>query len=299
MKHTLKITLFLVILFFIAQLIGLLILSKNVVVMESTSGVINIKHFDTIVGPSLQQPPKFTFWYFIIAFLIGTGIILILVKLKKIKWWKVLFFLTLWMTMSITFSVFMSDILALILSMFLTFWRMLKPNTIIRNLSELFIYAGIAIIFVPVLDIFWTITLLLVISTYDIFAVRKSKHMVKMMEFMTKDSNNAFAGMAIPYKKENPNEKKHVAVLGGGDIAFPLLFVGVVMEHLILVDMFSKITAFFLSSIIILIVTLSLFFLLLYSEKDKFYPAMPYLTCGCLAGYSIVWGLARMLLLVN
>jgi len=276
-----------------AQIIGLGLLSKNITVTELSPGIIDIQHADTIAGPPMEvENPQFTFWYFIIAFLIGTLFILVLVKFKKIGWWKVLFFLTLWMTMSIAFSVVMSHILALIVSMVLTFWRMLKPNTIIRNLSELFIYAGIAVMFVPMLNIFWIIMLLLVISVYDMFAVWKSKHMVKMAKFMTEESDNVFAGLAIPYNKK---DKKTVAILGGGDIAFPLIFIGVVMEHLILVNMFSKVAAFFISSIIILTVTVALLLLFLYSKKDKFYPAMPYLTSGCLVGYVIVWILTQLL----
>ena len=81
---------------------------------------------------------------------------------------------------------------------------------------------------------------------------------------------NVFAGFFIPYKKE-------VAVLGGGDVGFPLLFTSVVMKD------------FGLYSLIITIsVTISLSFLLFYSKKKKFYPAMPIITLGCFIGYFIL-----------
>ncbi len=44
-------------------------------------------------------------------------------------------------------------------------------------------YTGIAILFVPILNVFWMIILLIVISIYDAYAVWKSKHMVKMANF--------------------------------------------------------------------------------------------------------------------
>ena len=45
----------------------------------------------------------------------------------------------------------------------------------------------------------------------------------------------------------------------------------------------------FLKTLIIpLFVSLALFYLLVKAKKDKFYPAMPYLTVGCVMGYLIV-----------
>ena len=71
--------------------------------------------------------------------------------------------------------------------------------------------------------------------------------------------------------------RSRTAVLGGGDIGFPLIFTGTVLfsvglERALIVTMFS---------------TLSLFILLILSKKDRFYPAMPFLTTGCLVGFAI------------
>ena len=82
------------------------------------------------------------------------------------------------------------------------------------------------------------------------YAVWKSKHMVKMAKFQTK--SNIFAGLMLPYQKKTgkvvsavtKTEKKEsaphtaiekkkelkTAILGGGDVAFPLLFAGVVLK---------------------------------------------------------------------
>ena len=68
------------------------------------------------------------------------------------------------------------------------------------------------------------------------------------------------------------------AILGGGDIGFPLLFAGVVMKTV----GFTKVL------IIPVVVSISLFILLYFAEKNKFYPAMPFLSAGCFLGYGLV-----------
>ena len=99
-------------------------------------------------------------------------------------------------------------------------------------------------------------------------AVWYTKHMIKLAKFQT--SLKVFAGLLIPY------DKKRAAILGGGDIGFPLLFTVVIYKSL------------GPSALVIpLFVALSLFLLLVYGKKNRYYPAMPYLSAGCLAGYFV------------
>ena len=116
--------------------------------------------------------------------------------------------------------------------------------------------------------------------------------------------NKMFAGLLIPYKKSQKAIKtkmelklpKHIevketetssAILGGGDIAFPLLFAGSVMTFLIESGLSQEI-AFFKSLIIPLFSSLALFLLFIKSQKGKFYPAMPFISVGCFIGYGII-----------
>ena len=92
-------------------------------------------------------------------------------------------------------------------------------------------------------------------------------------------------GKEVEEVKEEPRN----AILGGGDIAFPLIFAGVVMDSLIKGGMLTKSIAFLNALIIPLIVTVSLFLLLSLAKRDRFYPAMPFVTAGCLIGYGLVW----------
>ena len=64
------------------------------------------------------------------------------------------------------------------------------------------------------------------------------------------------------------------------------------MEHLITVVGLTKLMALFLSFSITLGAGLGLLLLFLYSKKDTFYPAMPFISMGCFAG----WGLILIIL---
>ena len=185
--------------------------------------------------------------------------------------------------------------------MALTVWKLFKPNIIIQNLSEVFIYGGLAAILVPMLNLFAAFMMLVTISIYDYIAVYRTKHMVKLAKFQSE--SKVFAGLFIPYERnqiffslkpakpkipeKEPKRKKSVAVLGGGDIGFTLIFAGVVMKDLMLQE--TMLIGFLKTLIIPAVVSLALLFLLMKGEKDKFYPAMPILSLGCFLGWLVVW----------
>ena len=106
-----------------------------------------------------------------------------------------------------------------------------------------------------------------------------------------------FSGFFIPYlgKKDrdlvnqakksrlkNLKEKKmrvNIAILGGGDIVFPIILAGVVLRTLGLFD----------AIIISIGATLALAYLFYTSEKGKFYPAMPFISAGCFIALGLVY----------
>jgi len=230
MKHTAKVTLILLVIFFCAQMIGLAITNQYIDAEASLeSGKTEFRNVE-ISGITLERPDvneTYSFVYITIAILIGTFLILLLIKFKKNLIWKAWYFIAVLMCLSISFAA----------------WR--------------------------------------------------SKHMIKLAKFQAK--SNMFAGLFIPYKKgkvvslRKKGSKKgksktqkvqtQVAVLGGGDIGFPLLCAGVILK------------TFGLGYALIIppIATLSLAGLFLYSRKGKFYPAMPVLSAGCFVGIGIVY----------
>jgi presenilin-like A22 family membrane protease len=86
--------------------------------------------------------------------------------------------------------------------------------------------------------------------------------------------------------------KVNVAILGGGDIVFPIITAGVMLKTFGFnaVHLFGTIFLLPLSSLFVTFgATLGLAYLLLFSEKKKFYPAMPFITAGILLGMILSW----------
>nr|MBI4156780.1 hypothetical protein [Candidatus Woesearchaeota archaeon] len=256
MKHSLKIVLVLLVLFLLAQVIGLFI----------TKSYLKQGLPYNIERPEINEETSYIQFTFII--IIVTILALIITKLKLNTLWKVWFFLSVLIILSISLSSFLNQYLAFLIALILTILKIFKNNVYTHNISELFLYGGIAAVFVPLMNLFSVSIFLIIISVYDLIAVYKTKHMIALAEFQTK--MKLFAGLYIPYKKKE-------AILGGGDIAFPLMFAGVILKQ------FGNI-----AFIVPVIATLSLFCLFLFTKKNKFYPAMPFLTIGCFIAYAIL-----------
>jgi presenilin-like A22 family membrane protease len=176
--------------------------------------------------------------------------------------------LSVFFTLLIAFNAFINQAFALILALVFASLKTFKDNVIVHNFSELFIYGGLAVIFVPVVNIMSIVIILFLISIYDYIAVWKTKHMVRLAKFQARIK--LFAGLLIPYGNKS-------AILGGGDLGFPLIFSGVLFK-----------TYGWNAVIAVLTSTMALAFLLIKSEKSKYYPAMLFLTIGCLMGFVII-----------
>ena len=303
MKHTLKVTIALVIFFFMAQFTGLLVINSY------------IDHKKTLETKSIMYKPlpynlerpevknqSASFIYIVIAVLVGTILVLLLIKFNKPFIWKLWFFATVWLTLSIAFAAFINSAIAALLALIFSILKLYKPNVMIQNLSEIFIYGGLAAIFVPMVNLFAAFMLLIAISIYDFIAVFSTKHMIKLATFQSK--SKIFAGLLIPYERGKVSlkgkipsksevkesgkviSKQSVAVLGGGDIGFTLIFAGVVMKDLMLQE--TVLVGFLKTLIIPVFVSLALLVLLLKGPQNKFYPAMPVLSIGCFVGYLAV-----------
>lgn len=258
MKHKLSVTLIIVALFLAAQIIGLLI----------------TKEYLTEALPLGIERPVFegteSYFPLIIGIVIATALALFIIKLGALKLWRIWFFLASAYLLTIAFGAFFIGTIALLLALAFTLIKLIRPSVIIHNFTELFVYSGIAAIFVPIMSLLAVSILLLIISIYDMIAVWKTKHMIKLAEFQTK--SKMFAGLLVPYDKG-----KKAAILGGGDIGFPMLFAGVIM----------KTTGILEGFIVALFVSIALFMLLYFSKKNTYYPAMPFLTAGCAVGYLV------------
>lgn len=302
MKHNIKITLIILSMFLITQFIGLYVVdyykTETIQVFnETTNQTIN----QTINNlPSFFQTPTATtqldFVSFlvqlIIAFIIAISVVFLLAKFKlkfvMRAWFFVVTFIALYLSIQAFFGRFeIIYLIPVIIALPFAFLKVYRPNIIIHNFTELLIYPGIAAVFVPILN-FWTMMLLLlVISIYDIWAVWHSGVMQKMAKYYMNELK-VFGGFMIPYmnkkqktqfrkaktKKAKKKIKISLGILGGGDVVFPIITAGVI----------SSLFTFQAALFVVFGAFLGLTLLLFNSQKKKFYPAMPFITAGIFLG---------------
>ncbi len=285
--------------FLLTQVFGIFVLNHYIIKEVTTTKVGNITVTNTTIdwksAPFAGKPPKVnettSFIYIFIALLISTALFLLLIKLKARALGKSWYIITIIIAMSVSLGAFMSTKYAIILAVILSFLKVYKRNFYTHNFTEPLVYSGVAVFLAPLFNMYSIIALLILVAIYDYLAVNKIKHMVTLAKFQL--SNNNFVGLMIPknknqsltIKKDELNNKgkvenkddSNMAVLGGGDLTFPLIFFGVMLKYFVV---WKVITAAF-------VVTFFLGLLLVISKKGKFYPAMPFLSAGCIVGYLI------------
>ena len=133
------------------------------------------------------------------------------------------------------------------------------------------------------------------------WAVWHSGIMQKMAKYQI-NNLKVFSGFFVPYiskemrmkikkmkktKVKNKKIKVNLAILGGGDVIFPIITLGVVLMTQSVNLPFglkSFIGGFWPAVFVILGATFGLTLLFLFSEKKKFYPAMPFISAGIFLG---------------
>jgi presenilin-like A22 family membrane protease len=245
----------------------------------------------------------------IIAFVIAVVLLILFTRFKfdfVLKFW---FFIVILIAIAIFFNCFLPNekyvpLFALIFALPLAIMKVYKRNFLIHNLTELVIYPSIAAVFVPLLNLWTMIILLILISIYDMWAVWRSGIMQKMAKYQM-NQLKIFSGFIIPYiskkvkmelkqtpksKLKDKKVKANVAILGGGDVIFPIITAGVVYLTDKLYLPFRMFPNFFFEGglwpaiFVILGAALGLSYLFIFAEKKKFYPAMPFITIGIFLG---------------
>ena len=289
MKHKLAIILVLLGMFLVTQFIGLYV----------------VNHYSQNELPYGMEPPEEinpvnAFPSIIIAFIIAIALFFLLTKFKIEFILKLWFFAVIVLALGISINSFLPKeqyipLMSLIIALPFALIKVFNRNIIVHNTTELLIYPGIAAVFVPLLNIWTMIILLILISIYDAWAVWKSKIMQKMAKYQI-NTLKIFSGFFIPYlskkerekikmlkqkyKKSELKKKKikiNIAILGGGDVIFPIISAGVMLKTL----------GIWPAIFVILGAALGLSYLLFFSEKKKFYPAMPFITAGIFLGMLI------------
>ncbi len=283
MKHNVKITAVLLLMFLATQFIGLY-------VIDYYSDKDLPLGLDT---PKLEEDREYNqmFLSIVIAFVIAIGLLLLLPHFKVAFLLKLWFLIVVVIALMISFISFIPTfqyytIIALLLALPLALVKIYGQNFIIHNATELFIYPGIAAVFVPLLNIWTVIGLLVIISLYDMWAVWKTGLMQKMAKYQI-NKLKVFSGFFVPYMSKNVRKKikkmkkselkkkkikVNVAILGGGDVIFPIITAGVMMKT------FPE--TIIPALLVIFGAALGLSYLFMFAKKKKFYPAMPFISAG-------------------
>ncbi|MEA3330059.1 MAG: presenilin family intramembrane aspartyl protease [Nanoarchaeota archaeon] len=309
MKHTRKITSILILMFVLTQLIGLLVIYAYTPLIEQVeiNGTLQNQTLNPLPygleSPDVEQ--DISLISIIIAFAIAVGILFVLTKFRAAIILKIWFFIVTILVLAITFVAFehlvpwqipykIAMIAPLAIALPLAIFKIFKRNLIVHNFTELLIYPGIASVFVPLLGLGSIIILLILISLYDMWAVWHSGFMQKMAKFQMEELK-VFTGFFVPYlsksqrkklkklkqesnlkktSKKPVNMKVNLAILGGGDIVFPIITAGIILR------LWGLIPAL----LVITFATLALLGLFSISKKGKFYPAMPFISAGLFVG---------------
>lgn len=320
MKHTTKITLIVLAMFVLTLLIGIYVVnyySPIKVVDGITSNTTSPQLPFGFEPGQIEQDVDFwssVFPSLIFAFVISISIFFVLRKFRAEKFLRIWFFIVIFMTLTISLLAFLPKWKYLFYfvcaaSLVLAFFKVFKRRILIHNLTELLVYPGIAAVFVafissptsPERGVFAIIALLVLISAYDIWAVWHSGLMQKMAKYQM-NNLKIFSGFFVPYiskklrnklKKTDKSKlkktkiKANVAILGGGDVVFPIITSGIILTTPKVILPFGLkpfIGGIIPSLFVVLGATLGLTLLLIFSKKKKFYPAMPFISAGIFLG---------------
>ena len=308
-KHNIKITAIILAMFIITQLIGLYVINFYQNGNQLPYGM------EPPEKPTDDQGVGFIY-SILIAFIFAVFIFFLLTRINAEKFIRLWFFAVTTIAIGLTINVVLFKIIpefpvlwfagftALIIALPLAYFKIFKRNLLVHNITELLIYPGIAAVFVPILGVFGIIIFLLAISLYDIWAVWHSGFMQKMAKYQM-DNLKFFAGFFIPYAdkkqkskikflkqkyknksiaiKEKAFKKAKIkisaAILGGGDVIFPIITAGV----------FYKAMGLIPALIIIASATIGLLSLFIIAKKKEYYPAMPFITIAMFIGMMINW----------
>jgi len=290
--------------FLVIQFIGIYIIAS-----DSVPAFLN-----SAANPDIQQTPAFYLYQIITSFIFAIIIISLITKYKLKLFMKLWFFTVITIALSISIFAILKNIFgieryifAFTIALIFALLKIFRPSVITHNGTELLIYPGIATLFVPILSPITIILLLILISIYDVWAVWHSGLMQKMAHFQMNELK-IFGGLLIPFASEKMKNKIkllkqkyqnrkipqkeikkkkikiEIAILGGGDIVFPIITSGVFLKAYGLGAALS-VTFGALAG---------LTHLMIFSKKKKAYPAMPYITTGIFLGLLIYW-LARIL----
>ncbi len=254
------------------------------------------KHFvETHQITSPEIPLGLPLLYFLGAVVL-LGVILFLVPVDKLKIaFRIMFMLLFAWGMFITLGLSLPILAASLISIAGGSMWFFRPRVWLHNLLMIFTLASVGAVFGFLLSPWTAISFMLVISVYDVLAVRLG-YMLWMVKRLSE--SETLPAFVIPkrisawnlnlkesgFKKlfEDESAEREFSILGGGDIGFPLMLVVSVFfvygfASCVIVAAFS------------LLGLISAYLIQLFFLKGKPMPALPPITFVSLIGFLIVY----------
>ena len=309
MKHNTRVTTILIVMFLVTQLIGLFVVSTYANGLSLPFGMEppeDIEEVSLTGGLSSIA----------VAFAIAIFLFFILMKINAKTFIRIWYLFVTVLALGLSFHVFLfrfgvdMQLIALAIALPLGYVKVFRRNVYVHNITELLVYPGIAAVLISFLNnvfgdrvIIATVAILFLLSIYDIWAVWHVGFMQKMAEFQMNELK-FLAGFFVPYadkknkakiklmkeKYKGDDEKLEkefrkskvkvsLAILGGGDIIYPIIAAGVFYEK------FGVGSALLIAAF----ATVALTLLFVLAKKGKYYPAMPFITAGLYVGMGLSW----------
>jgi presenilin-like A22 family membrane protease len=238
-----------------------------------------------IRSPELLAVQEISLITFLAIFSMTVILIFLAMKFLKHKFgFKLLFiFLILVGSRTVFASIFSANI-ATILSFVLMFLWLALPYVFMHNIAIIFAISGISTELGFSVSFTTMVILITLLSIYDVIAVYKTKHMVKM--FTSLMNKGLLLSLIIPYELKNwlmptnkVRPKKGFMLLGTGDLAFPLILAVTALK-------FSLTTSLFIvggSTIGSILV----FYLLTHQPQVRALPALPPIAICSILGFFV------------
>ena len=192
-------------------------------------GVLSIFSVSKIYEFGEISNTSISWWQFLLAFGVGTAVILGLIRIMHGGFFlRIFFLLALFSGTLITLGIFLSNVWSLIFSLLLVMAYSFYPYVWFHNLVLILTLPGIAAVLGASITPYAAVILLIFMSVYDYIAVYKTKHMIKMAKAMI--TGRAIFAMIYPehwhgfkahLNKAHPGEG--FMMLGTGDFVFPII----------------------------------------------------------------------------
>lgn len=263
----------LVALFLLANLLGLLAAS-------------NLQGTAAVQQAAAQHEGAESGIFFFLMIGAATALMLVFYRFNAellIRIWMVL---ALVMTTFLFFGSFFDLVTATLLTGLAFLGRYRARSFAATNLYTVFPFAGAGALFGSILGFVPAVLLLGLLSVYDYVSVNISQHMVSLAK--SGIASDTFMGFSYPKEDgvdmedmepvpadEADEDTVKVGMLGGGDIVIPMLFAVAALRD------FGPIPAL----MSVLGATVLLHLLLTKSREGQFYPAIPVVASGAVAGF--------------